>query len=319
VCVLARDAVEEMRLATVAQPLALRPAVEAVLEGERPGRVRLELSYLTGGLSWSAEHTLVRRSETTAAWSATVQVRNSTGRDFVDADLRLVAGEPQRGGRGPAPRAVAMMAARAEDAVAEKSVLQEEGFAEYHLYRLPQPATLRDREVQSLVMLEARDVRVAPRYLYRDGDAQGVRAQLELRNERAAGLGVPLPGGRVRVYEPDAAGALQFAGETTIRHTAVDESLTLDVGRAFDLAAERRVTADRRLSDRERERSVEIELRNHKGAAVTVLVEESVPADTEVLRSTVPVVRKDAGTLSFEVPVPAGERAVLSYAARLRW
>ncbi len=32
---------------------------------------------------------------------------------------------------------------------------------------LQQPATLRDREVQSLAMVEAREVRVAPRYLYR--------------------------------------------------------------------------------------------------------------------------------------------------------
>jgi hypothetical protein len=123
----------------------------------------------------------------------------------------------------------------------------------------------------------------------------------------------------VRVYEPDESGALQFAGEMSIAHTAVDEKLTLDVGRAFDLAGEKKVTADKRVSDREREQSVEIELRNRKSAPVTIVVEEPVPGDTEVLRSTLPVTRKDANTLRFEVAVPAGKTMVLGYTVRVRW
>src|SRR5207249_3083614 len=133
---------------------------------------------------------------------------------------------------GAAGRGMMMEAMKAPD-------LSEQSFAEYHLYSLGHPATLRDRESQSLTMLAPRDVKVTPRYLYRGGDARGVRIQLEVRNTAAAGLGVPLPGGRVRFYEADPAGALQFTGETQIGHTAEGEKLTLDVGAAFDLAAER--------------------------------------------------------------------------------
>ena len=100
---LARGAVEAVRLATPAARLSLRPTLEAVLEDGRRGSAAAELSYLTGGLSWSAEHTVVRRGDREAVWSANVTVENSTGRDYVDATLKLVAGEPKRDQPRPMP------------------------------------------------------------------------------------------------------------------------------------------------------------------------------------------------------------------------
>jgi hypothetical protein len=153
----------------------------------------------------------------------------------------------------------------------------------------------------------------------RGGDARGVAAQLELVNTAAAGLGVPLPGGRVRLYEPDPGGALQFVGETRIGHTPEGEKVTLEMGTAFDLAAERRQTDQRRLSDREREYSVEIKLRNRKTGAVTIRVEEPVSGEFEVIKNSHEFVKKDAGTIQFDIPVAAGKESVLSYTVRVRY
>jgi hypothetical protein len=203
-------------------------------------------------------------------------------------------------------------------AAEEKADLGEESFADYHLYSLDRPATLRDRESQALSMISPRTVKLTPRYLYRGG-ARGVTAQLIVENTTAAGLGVPLPGGRVRVYESDPSGALQFTGESRITHTAEGEKLTLDVGTAFDLAAERREVYNRRISDREREYAVEIKLRNRKKSDVTILVEEPAAGDHEVLKSSHPATRKDANTLQFTLPVPTGKETVLSYALRVRY
>ena len=84
--------------------------------------------------------------------------------------------------------------------------LSEESFSEYHLYSLGRPATLRGSEQQSFTMIEPRAVKVTPRYVYRGGDARGVMSQMVIVNAKDAGLGVPLPAGRVRFYEPDADG-----------------------------------------------------------------------------------------------------------------
>jgi hypothetical protein len=317
VSTLSRSAVEEVRLARPPATLSTRPTLEAVVEGGRRGSVPAELTYLTGGLSWSAEHVVVRRGEGAAEWSATVQIENQCGRDFVNADLKLVAGEPRRES-GPVPLPVAKGMAMEMIRSAAAPDLSEQAFSEYHLYSLGRPALLRDRETQSLTMIDPHRVQVTPRYLYH-GDARGVATQLELVNSAAAGLGVPLPAGRVRIYEPDAAGELQFIGEARVGHVPVDEKVTLDVGTAFDLAAERREVETHRISDRERQYTVEIKLRDRKKTPVTIRVEEALGGEWEILAKSQEFKRKDANTIQFEVPVPAGKEVVLSYTARVRY
>ena len=313
-----RATVEEVRLAAPGKSLSLRPAIEAVVDGPR-GAGKAELSYLTGGLSWTAEHTLVRTGETSAQWSAMVQVENTTGRAYTDARLQLIAGEPSRTAP-PAPKLeYAMMARVSADASGGAEQMTSQAFADYHLYTIDGTVTLRDRETQSLVMLDPRPITVKPRYLYRGNDGRGVVSQLQVVNSAKEGAGVPLPAGRVRFFESDAAKQLQFTGETTIGHTAVDEKLTLDVGTAFDLAAERRSTVDRRITDREREFGIEIKLRNRKSVPVTIVVEESLGGDITLAQQSHPSTRKDASTLRFSINVAPGKEVVLTYTARQRW
>lgn len=315
---LARNAADDVRIANPGDRFSLRPALEAVISG-RKGNVNAELAYLTGGLSWSAEHVVVRRGESAAVWSTQVTIENTTGRDFVDATLKLVAGEPNRESGMPPP--VSMMRSQmvGDMAMAEKSEMTQQAFADYHLYTLERPATLRERETQALAMLDRRDVKVKPRYLYRGGDSRGVRTQMEVVNSKAAGLGVPLPGGRVRFYETDPSGAVQFTGEATLRHTPEDEKMTLEVGSAFDLVAERRETYTKRISDREREYGVEIKLRNRKPTNVEIVVEEGIGGDFEITQKSHEFTRKDANTIEFKLPVLAGKQAVLTYVVRSRW
>ena len=315
---LARGAVEAVRLAAPAARFSLRPTLEAVLEEGGRGVAAAELSYLTGGLSWSAEHTVVRHGEHEAVWSAAVTVENTTGRDYVDATLKLVAGEPtrQQAPTVPIMRAMAMDAGMKAESAPD---LSEQAFSEYHLYTLGRPATLRGREQQSFTMIEPRAVKVTPRYVYRGGDTRGVMSQMEIVDSKEAGLGLPLPAGRVRFYETDPAGAPQFTGESSIKHTPEGEKLTLEVGAAFDLAAERRDLYNNRISDREREYAVEIKLRDRKKTDVVIVVQESVGGDTEITQKTHEFTRKDANTIEFAIPVAAGKEAVLSYTARVRY
>lgn len=314
---LSREAMQEIRLARPDAGLSLKPAIEAVVEGGKRGAGSAQLQYLTGGLSWAAEHTLVRTGETGARWSAVVSVENTTGRAYTDASVKLIAGDVARTAR-PMPRAEVMMMKMSEDGAAGGAP-SEQAFADYHLYTLPGTATLRDRESQTLVLLEPRDVTVKPLYVYRGGDARGVQAKLELVNSAREGVGAPIPGGRVRCYAPDGDQDLQLTGETNVRHTAVDEKFTLEMGHAFDLAVERKQVAERRVSDREREYSVEVKIRNRKKVDVTISVEEPVSGDVEVIKSSLPATRTDANLLKFTAPVASGKEVVLTYTARQRW
>jgi hypothetical protein len=314
---LAREAMQEVRLARPDASLSLRPAIEAVVDGARRGAGTADLFYLTGGLSWAAEHTLIRTGETSARWSSVVRVENTTGRAYADAKVKLVAGDLARNVPRP-PRAEMVMSMKVSDAAGGEAAV-EQAFADYHLYTLPGTATLRDRESQTFVLLEPKDIGVKPLYVYRGGDAAGVQSKLEIVNSAREGTGAPLPAGRVRTYMADADQDLQLTGETSMRHTAVDEKFTLVLGYAFDLAAERKQTSERRVSDREREFSVEIKLRNRKKVDATIVVEEPVGGDIEVLKSSLPASRTDANLIKFTVPVAAGKEVVLTYTARQRW
>ncbi len=314
-----RATLEEVRLAKPPSAIALKPAIEAVIEGARSGSLKAELSYLTGGLSWTAEHTLVRTGETTGRWATHVQIENTTGRDYVGAAVKLVAGEPSRTQAGHSPKVEMMTMGRAEAMTSGESDMSEQSFGDYHLYTLAGQVTLRDRETQSLTMYDARDVALKPRYLYRNGDSRGVLSRLDLVNGAKGGPGAALPAGRVRSFAPDGDGELQFTGESRLGHKAVDEKFEVEIGYAFDLAAERRDTASRRISDREREYSVRIEIRNRKSSAARITIEEPANGEWELVTSSHPGRREDGQKVVFELDVAAGKSATLTYTARQRW
>src|SRR5690606_15830649 len=158
--------------------------------------------------------------------------------------LKLVAGDVNiiqppmggLGGGGVAPPYFKTM---------EAAPLQQEAFAEYHLYTLPRRTTLRQNQSKQVNLLEASGVAVEKAYELESHPPlfgpvpelpeARVAVVIKFRNEEAAGLGMPLPAGIMRVYQEDREGTLQFAGEDRIEHTPRDEEVSLRIGSAFDI------------------------------------------------------------------------------------
>jgi hypothetical protein len=203
----------------------------------------------------------------------------------------------------------------------------EEEFFEYHLYTLDRPATLGENETKQMRLLAASAIEVAKTFLIvgqpawfrsRQGDLGHdvpVGVFLEFKNAAANRLGMPLPAGVVRLYKQDKGGAQQFIGEDRIRHTPKDETVRLKVGEAFDVVATRTQTDYRNLNVKpyDAEAAFAIHVRNHKSDAVTVRLREPVGGEWKVVESSHPPVKVDAGTLGFEVPVPADGDVTVSY------
>jgi hypothetical protein len=130
---------------------------------------------------------------------------------------------------------------------------------------------------------------------------------------------MPLPKGTVRVYKKDRSGAEQFVGEDAIDHTPRDETISLRVGDAFDVVADRTQTDFRKLSPRQAEVAFQVSIRNRKDEDVTVTVREPMGGDWKLLTSSHPGHKKDAGTLEFEISVPARQEIKLDYRVRVTW
>ena len=317
------------RLAFDSVPANLRdrPTLSVLLEAAG-GRQSLELSYLTSGLAWKADYvanlSADGRSLDLNGW---VTLTNRSGAGFDDATLQLVAGTVNRV-RQPDMRVMAMAApAAARAKVAEAT---QEALMDYHLYSFERPTSIADNQTKQLALLSASGVPVRREYLlagneyyYRDRYGQiGQKFKpavfLEFDN-KGGQLGKPLPAGIVRVYARDSKGAAQFVGEDRIEHTAKNEKLKLRLGEAFDITAERKQTSYKRLADNLTESSWRIELRNAKDEAVTVRVQEPLPGDWEMVQESLKHSKDSARVASWNVVVPAGDKAVLDYTVRVKW
>lgn len=300
-----------------------RPTLVWLVDSTRAGQRQLEATYLTEGITWQADYVLTLEGEgSRGELKGWITVENESGASYPQATLQLVAGDVHL-----APRDKPRFLAEAMSVKGAPAPVEEESFAEYHLYTVPRPVTLKERQKKQVSFLEKSGVGVVRRYVV-EGRAglfrsrvgpqrHDVRVELDLANRATNQLGVPLPAGTVRLYQRDRRGTAQFVGEDAIRHTPVDETVTVTMGNAFDLVAERRQTDYRRF-DSVSESAFEIVLRNHKEAPVTVTVREQVGGDWEMLTHSHPFTKESAFTVTFQVPVEAKGKATLTYRVRVR-
>ncbi len=338
----------EPRFPALADDTILKPTLDWRIHAEKAAKLDAELCYVTGGMSWEADYNIVSPEKgdlmDLTGW---VTIDNQCGKTFKDAKLQLVAGDVAKvtdDGRSLLPNvnydSSGGFAARAP-AVTEKA------FDEYHLYSLPLPTTLHDRETKQVEFVRAGGVQSERLFIY-DGVAidqnryRGSRMEnirndqnygtesnpkvwvmREIKNSEDNKLGMPLPKGKVRFYRQDDDGRLQFVGEDIIDHTARDETLRLYTGNAFDLVGERtRTNFKTDNSNHWLDESFEIKVRNRKqDEAVEIRVVEHLYRWTnwEIREPSNAFEKKDAQTIEFRVALKPGEEKTLSYTVHYSW
>lgn len=314
--VVGREQVVHVALPDLVEGLVTRPTLKWLLDVGRGGKRRVEVDYLTGGIQWHAEYVgVVDEDDRSLDFSGWVSIDNKSGATYEDAELKLVAGEVRR---VRPERPVPVLEIQGMKVPAAKAGFEEEAFFEYHLYSLPRRTTVRDRQIKQITLFPATQAKVTKKFRY-DGARypKQVRVELELKNDKASGLGMALPAGTARIYKRDSEGSLQFIGEDRIRHTPRDEKLDLYIGNAFDIVGERIVVQSRRITDRLREEAYEISLRNHKEDRVEVIVVEHLWGDWRITDSSHAYEKKDAQTVEFTVDVGPDEEVKVTYTARI--
>ena len=326
-----------IELLTRPEGLLSRPSLLWRLAAERGGEHRVEARYLTEGVGWKADYVaVVNEAETEVDVTGWVTLTNNSGASYPAASLQLIAGDVRRV-QPPQPMMPQARAAYDEIVVASAAPSQE-AFFEYHLYTFPTPTTIEENETKQLELLSAAEVGTRRRLVVdasgqyfsfyrprRPGaggatDETSAAVVLEVENAEANNMGMPLPQGTVRVYKSDRRGNLQFLGEDRIEHTPRGETLKLYIGDAFDVVATRREVSQRRISDREREVTVEVEVRNRKEVPAEVdVVERVFWGEWEITESSVPHDRVDSRTAQFTVRLAAGETETVRYTARMRY
>jgi len=323
--------IAEMRFPDLPKNLVATPTLVWDLDNNETGAQNIEASYLTNGMNWRADYVLlVNADDTKGDLQGWVTLTNASGASFDDARLQLVAGDVNRVSE---ERNLAMAGAMERKAMASDSQFQEQGFFEYHMYTLQRPTTIRDNETKQVSLLEAAGFDVkkefvlnGQRYYYTGYNNPGAAIKekvgvfVQFRNAQTNKLGMPLPTGTIRLYKKDDKGNQQFIGEDRIDHTPKDEDVRVKVGDAFDIVAERKQTDYKVIaSGHVYEYAYEIKIRNHKDSPVTVVVNEPIGGDWEMVASTFEAKKTAAFAAQFNVPVAKDGEATLSYRVRVRY
>ena len=310
----------------IPQNLIAKPTLVWLVDSS--GKQKVEVTYLTRNLGWSADYVLtINDADTAGDLVGWVTLNNTTGTTYENAKLKLVAGDVQRIHEFARRGAMDVPAATATGG----SAFHEESFFEYHLYTLERPTNLLNAEQKQVTLLEAPGIKIDKKliffgaaYYYRGNYGQVISNQkvgvyLDIQNTEANHMGMPLPKGTVRVYKADKSGSKQFIGEDAIDHTPRDEKVRIKMGEAFDVVGDRKQMSWKSLGTCTSESEWQIELRNHKDTATSVEVFEPVGGDWEITQESMPHVKKDAHTFTFNPSIPARGNVKITYRVRIKW
>ncbi len=317
-------------LPEIPENLMAKPTLTWAYDNKSAKAHELEVSYLTDNINWKADYILaLNEKDTQADLSGWVTLDNKSGAAYKEAKLKLVAGEVNRIVDRTLRRRGGDMAFETMEMQAS-SPFEEQAFFEYHVYDLQRRTTIKDNQTKQINLLEASAVGVNKEFLvrgethyymseYQNPDKKvPVEVSLKFKNAKDNYLGMPLPAGIVRVYKKDAQKSLQFVGEDRVKHTPQDEEVSLKIGKAFDVVAERAQTDFQVLGRFVNESEWEITLRNHKKEDITVGILEPVHSDWEIVSHSHPYKKNDAFSIRFDIPVPQGKEVKVKYRVRTR-
>lgn len=323
------------RLAFPSVPENLRdtPTLVVSLINPLAGEQNLELTYLTGGLSWQADYVAeLSASDNRLDLNGWVTLSNQSGAAYPNATLQLVAGDINTvTQQQPLSRGGIVMSAK----MPEADQMKEESLFEYHLYTLPRSTTLADNQTKQVALMSAANIPVTKEYVLQGASHyySGHYPEIDQKNKvgvfvellnKGEGLGLPLPKGVIRVYKKDAQGNVQFVGEDRIDHTPKNETIRMKLGAAFDLTANKKQTDFQKLEASGRyntllETAYQIVLKNAKKEAVTITVREPIPGDWTMVSESLPHIKTASNTVEWAVKVPAESTTKLTYRVRVKY
>jgi hypothetical protein len=235
------------------------------------------------------------------------------------------------------PRAMAMAASAplAEVMLTAAKKVAEEQLGDLKLYRVPDRTTVASRQSKQVRLLDKKGVSVQKVYgadLAGDESAPWMPAALLLRtkNDRAHGLGLPLPSGRVSVFATD--GRTQvLENEANLRDLAIDEDVEIELGTRSDVqlrAVEESAHIDTAhatilplipgvaaVRSAKVDKINRVEISNATMSVVDFELRLRVEEGTEIFRADHALGWKN-GRPVFRLAVPAGGRATVRYQTR---
>jgi hypothetical protein len=240
------------------------------------GKVPVEITYLTSGLTWRAFYMgTLTEDEKRMRLQGYVRVKNNSGEDYENAQTRLIVGkvhildeiaelarrqypygrpgevsieeERERGWQvRRLKERIQVLSEEAEGAAvpSRPKEVKKEGLSEYFLYTIEGTETIRTGWSKRLISFDVHEVPVVNLYKYEEERyGQNVVRFLSFKNDKEHKLGeTPIPGGMLKVYRTaDEVGHLSYTGQSDFKYIPVDEDVELNLGPVANVVVEPRL------------------------------------------------------------------------------
>ena len=240
------------------------------IKSEFSGKVPIEITYLTSGLSWRAFYMgTLTENEEKMRLQGYVRVTNNSGEDYENAQVRLIVGQvhmldqiaalAQRQYPYDRPGMIPLSSVeengpqfkRALNINAEIKALDnfamkpreivKEGLSEYFLYTIEGTETIENGWSKRLISFDAEDIPVINLYKYEEERyGNSVIRFLSFTNDEKHELGdTPIPGGMLKVYRNvDKENHLSYEGQSEFKYIPVNEEVELNLGSVANVVVE---------------------------------------------------------------------------------
>ena len=256
------------------QELVYPPRVQGLglwnVDSKVSGKVPVEITYFTSGLSWRAYYlATLTPDESAVRLEGYVRVDNRSGEDYENAETRLIVGKINlldriadlarrqypygRPGAVPAPMAVGALAedrvefgkvrkkkVMMEMAAMEPKEIRKEGLSEYFLYSIAGTEDINNGWGKRLISFTVGEVPVKNLYRYEE-ERYGMMPVrfISFANDKAHKLGnEPIPGGLVKVFRSVDGDRLSYTGAQTTKYVPKGEKVDLNMGTSADVSVE---------------------------------------------------------------------------------
>ncbi|MBQ4472481.1 MAG: DUF4139 domain-containing protein [Alphaproteobacteria bacterium] len=306
----------------VPEQLRAEPTLTISVLSDNENTENLQLDYLTSGLTWKADYVArVNADETKMDLNGFVTLTNTSGANYKQAQLQLVAGDVNEVREyNVAPK---VMMAMADGAVrrSARTEMAAEALADFYLYTLPHKTDILSNQTKQVALLTGTDLGIKKTYelnepfsVYSD-EVKKMKPSIyvSFENTKENKLGKPLPKGTIRLYKEDKNGRTQFVGEDRINHTAENEEVRLKTGTAFNLSADMKRTSFKKMGERTYRGAYEVTFKNGGDKEAVVDLTLYFPTNFKLFDESQKGTRLNSNKVKWSISVPAKGKTTLTY------
>ncbi|MCD6575252.1 DUF4139 domain-containing protein [Candidatus Aerophobetes bacterium] len=286
---------------------------------------QIEVTYFIKGISWQVYYDLELNQNKDRAlylygW---VSIENKSGKDFTKAKIRLAAGKPHL-----AEKRERKVLQKGKDIKALKIIenaaipeIQKKAVAEYYIYQIKGERELKDEEKAHLNLFICRNLSCELTYTFDfTGEGEFPSVSYIFNNNQQ----FPLPAGYLTGWIVSEEGTkMELLGRGRMDYTSPGKEAKIIIGKEEGLKIERKLVSFSRdnlefssrkiLTEYTEQEKYELCIKNFLKKESKVKVIERITGEWMLINSTIPIKKRQANSIEFELTLPPEEKICFSY------